>query len=398
MTTRKKIYWISVFLILALASSIFFYVRSEKFQEERPDIELMLEWIDATTRYEDRDYKAEFAVWYLSRIEHESLYPRLGYYINANCYVDINRFVYGPGHYATRILSTRGDAEAIDFFLDMLTDPERYGFDPCLKFALDGMKQIGMSVQPVIIKRAEEVTLEESYGFKDERPDIEWMMSWIDTITIPEIVDYRAEFAVWYLSLVNHSRLYIQLKNFITEDCWVGSNRFVLGPGQYSTQILAMKGDKEAIEILVDLINSPSMDGPNPCRHFGGWGLGLIGEPVVSLMLDMAQDKTLRKGDRHRALIWLGEMGQDKTGLGIYCEPRMGCNRLGSKVGLQWGDILLDLLENDSEYIVRAEAARALLQIGDPRAIEAVQKAMEKEEDEENKGFYERLLEKYDTE
>lgn len=398
MNTRKKIYWISVFLILALASSIIFYVRSEKFQEKRSDVELMLDWIDTTTRYEDRDSKAEFAVWYLSQVEHEALYSKLEYLINANCYVDINSFVYGPGHYATRILAARRDADAIDFFLDMLTDPERYEFDPCLKFALDGMKQIGMSVVPIIMKRAEDVVLEKSYGFMDERPDIEWMLSWIDTITIPEVIDYKAEFAVWYLSQVNHDGLYFQLKNFIVRDCWVGVNRFVLGPGQYATQVLALKADDDAIDILIKLLTLYTTDGPDPCRDFGGWGLSIIGEPVVPKMLEMAQDTSVWTNDRSRVLLWLGEMGQDKTDPGIYCEPRMGCKRLGSDVGLQWSDMLLDLLDNDKEFVIRSRAARALLKIGDPRAIEAVQTAMEKEENEKYKMWYEAVLEDYVTE
>jgi hypothetical protein len=399
MDTRKKFYWIGIFLSLVLAISVFFYVRSEGFQEKRPDIELMLDWIDTVTRYEDTDHKAKFAVWYLSKTEHNLLQAQLEHLINANCYVGATSFIYGPGYYATQILASKGDENAITYFLDVLLDPEREGSDLCLKFALEGMKKIGEDVEPVMLERAQLISLEKKYLASDKRPDIEWMLSWIDTKTYDEETDYHVEFGVWYLSIVDYEPLFAELEDLLLSNCWIGmDNWHVFGPSHYATRILALKGDEVVVSFFLDHLVDPWDDGPDPCELFVMGGLKLIGERMVPIMLARAQDTTLGKFDRSRTLLWLGDMGQDELGYDIVCRTRFGCKTLGSEVGLQWSDMLLNLLENDTEYIVRSEAARALLQIGDPRAIEAVKAALEKEENESYKSFYEALLEDYVTE
>jgi HEAT repeat protein len=172
---------------------------------------------------------------------------------------------------------------------------------------------------------------------------------------------------------------YTWLNEKLHKSCW-NPSQYVNGPSQYAARILGEKTSERSMEVLITRWTLPRQDGPEPCAWRALQGLTLKGEEVVPLMLEVATDPEASSNNRYEAISWLGEMGSDSI-RNFYCLPVWGCEQLGTEVGEEWVDDLIELLENDPDSNVRLPAAKALHWIGDPRGIEAIRQAYEVETD-----------------
>ena len=226
------------------------------------------------------------------------------------------------------------------------------------------------------------------------RPDIYLALATLDERTPVEEKRPLSELAVWYLIRSEHPLTYTWLYEKLNKSCW-NPSQYVNGPSQYAARILGEKSSERSVEELTFKWMLPRRDGPNRCAWRALQGLTLKGEEVVPLMLEVATDPEASSNNRYEAISWLGEMGSDPI-RNFYCLPIWGCEQLGSEVGEEWVDELIELLENDPDSNVRLPAAKALYWIGDPRGIEAIRNAYEVETDWRVLKAIESILEELD--
>lgn len=224
----------------------------------------------------------------------------------------------------------------------------------------------------------------------EERPDIGMALYWVDTITPIGEKDWLAEIGVWYLTRSEYPLLYDRLDGRLLRNCGRGGLFGKLGPQDYALRILGAKGNQRSIDILYYIATKPSVDGVDHCRPQGKQGLALMGEDVVPMMVQITTDMSRGKYERGFAVEWLSDMGSGDTK--FTCLEELGCEPFDSDWGKQWGDLYYYLAINDPEFPVRAQATRALIVIGDPRAEEAVRFGLETETDPRHLLSYELMV------